>query len=88
MDEHFWPSGVIPLTKAEYRSLKEKAERFDNYLESIKDSIPHVSLADYEVLEDKLEAIKTEWSNKPSLYDEGDFYRWEENFEKLLGGDE
>jgi len=44
--------------KVEGDKLKEKAEAWDNYLEAIKDTVPHVSLDDYEILEDKLEAAK------------------------------
>ena len=41
---------------------KNTAEKWDSYLEAIKDTVPHVSLADYEVLEDKLEAIEDWWN--------------------------
>lgn len=47
-----------PFKANQILEWKNKAERWDNYLESIKDTVPHVSLDDYEVLEDKLEAVK------------------------------
>lgn len=42
----------------ELDELVEKAKKWDSYLEHIKDTIPHVSLDDYEILEDRLEDIK------------------------------
>lgn len=58
-----WVDAYIQIDKGIYDTLMKKADKWDRYLNSIKDSIPHVSLDDYEVLEDKLEAIK-KWYEK------------------------
>ncbi len=61
-EKWLWDScGYAPDTSVEeIAAWMEKAEAWDSYLEAIKNTVPHVSLADYEGLEDKLDASKKE----------------------------
>jgi len=55
-----WPPGVIPLTEKEFRALKEKADAWDEWMESGKQTL--------DMLADKHHAVRT------ILYDFCDYY--------------
>ena len=58
--ENSWPPGVIPLTEKEFRTLKEKADAWDEWMESDKQTL--------DMLADKHHAVRT------ILYDFCDYY--------------
>ena len=58
--ENSWPPGVIPLTKKELKELMEKADAWDEWMESDKQTL--------DMLADKHHAVRT------ILYDFCDYY--------------
>ena len=92
MDEHFWPSGVIPLTKAEYRSLKEKADAFDFLFG--EEGIRVGNVMELWSWRNKIDAFKMWLGTTPSSYDQtgplmrSDFDVWRAEALKILGDEE
>lgn len=90
MDLGAWSSRLkahydVTTNSIQVYEWKEKAEKWDNYLEAIKDSIPHVSLADYEILEDKLEALRNAMPQQILHTDYRSYAASIEKFRRILG---